>query len=170
MFPIFDLVEATGTLGSRVSRVHTYLKSVPQGAEVSRISLALVDGMSGIVQPLAFSNNVSMTVENISANLKDVPSLEALARGRSYRVIDDIVDTYDGSREHSAEIINAGIRSSVTFPVKYQGALVGFVFINSNQPGYFTASRIEFLCPFATILSMMLIDEFLQILRGHPAR
>jgi GAF domain-containing protein len=167
VFPIFDLVEAVGTLGSRVSRIHAYLKSVPQTEAVSRISLAVFDSVSGVIQTLAFSNNSSVDVDNISVRLDEVPSLGALAHSRSYRIIDDIAASYNGERDHSAEIINSGVRSSLTFPVRRLGRLVGFVFVNSNQPAYFTPERVEFLCPFATILSLSLIEELPRL--AHEA-
>ncbi len=165
MFPIFELVDATGTLGSRVSRIHTYLKSRPDSEAISRISLAVYDHQTGLVQTLAFSNTKSVKVGNLALLLREVPSLEALAQKGSYRVIDDVLDAYDSARDHSSQIIESGVRSSLTYPVRTNGSLIGFVFINANQPGYFTQAKVEVLCPIATILSMMLVGDLLRAVR-----
>ena len=159
MFPVFDVVEKKGSLGSRVAQIHSYLKTQPMGAAISRLSLALHDNATGIVSTLAFSNNAGIEVANIVIPLQEVPSLKLLTEARSYRRIDDVVSAYDGARDHSADIMKNGIRSSLTFPVRHKGWLVGFLFVNSGEPGYFTPERADFLSPYVAILSMMLVDE-----------
>ncbi|KIL98209.1 hypothetical protein CCC_01270 [Paramagnetospirillum magnetotacticum MS-1] len=159
MFPVFDVVEMTGSLGSRIALVHSHLKALPQCAAICRVSLALHDGVSGMVRTLAFSNNASLNVKSMAIPLRQVPSLVQLAKARSYRRVDDVVDVYDGARDHSAELIKSGIRSSLTFPIRHEELLVGFLFANSSEPEYFTPERVDALAPYVTILSLMLIEE-----------
>ena len=165
MFPIFDVIEGIGPLGGRISVVHSYLKAQPQASALSRISLAHYEALTGLVRTLAFSNDTDLEVNSISVPLREAPSLVLLAESRSYRRIDDITAKYDLSKNHSQEIVKAGIRSSLTFPIRSEGRMLGFVFINSREPAYFTQELVEFLSPYVAILSMMMVDELARLAR-----
>jgi two-component system, response regulator RpfG len=166
MFPIFDVIEGVGTLGGRINVVHSFLKAQPQASALSRISLAHYEARSDLVRTLAFSNDADLEVNNISLPLREVPSLALLAESRSYRKVDDITAKYDLSKDHSQGIVKTGIRSSLTFPIRSDGRMLGFVFMNSREPAYFTQELVEFLSPYVAILSMMMIDELDRIARN----
>ena len=166
MFPIFDVIEGIQTLGARINIVHSYLKSQPQASALSRISLARHEAQSGLIQTLAFSNDADLEVNNISVPLREVPSLVLLAESRSYRRIDDIAVNYDLGKDYSQGIVKAGIRSSLTFPIRSDGRMLGFLFLNSREPAYFTQELVAFLSPYVAILSMMMIHEMNRITRN----
>lgn len=119
----------------RLDQLYTALKnSFPS---IDRIALARYDSHDGMVIGTYQTNPGNQAYPAVSAKLEDTVSLRSIAESRSSRIVHDMRSTYNDRSDHVHWLFTAGFQSSMTIPVFEQDDLLGFVFFNSKELGYF---------------------------------
>lgn len=147
------------SLSGKVRLVHELIRS--RLSSVERVAVALYDAATDALSTFAYSGGESPLL-NYSVRLAEVPSLQALAQDGGMRVIHDMAAVPGGS-EHSRRLLENGYRSSATFPLYHEGALLGFLFFNARQPHAFTPEAQDCLALFVLVISGAVAREKVAI-------
>ena len=123
------------TLRKKIADLHTRIKD--HVGNVGRIGIALYNPDSDQLNTFVHSSDGQAPLERYQAHLTDVPSLQELHHKRLSRTIDDLNTLANSPSEHTRRILAAGYRSSYTSPLYAHDQLLGFLFFDSTQPGYF---------------------------------
>lgn len=91
-------------------------------------------------------------------------SLESILRTGQPRIIDDLAKYLeDHPKSRSTQLIlNDGIRSSLTCPLKANGKAIGIVFFSCRHPGVYNRSHIELFCQISDELSVIVRHDQLN--------
>ena len=111
---------------------------------IGRIAIAMYDEHSDLLRTFVNSTRGACTnlLSHYDVALKDVPSLEQLARERRDRVIDDLSVFADSQAPHS-RVVAEHFGSSYTRPIFDCEELQGFTFFNAYEPGYFQREVVQ---------------------------
>jgi HD-GYP domain-containing protein (c-di-GMP phosphodiesterase class II) len=146
------------TLNTRLEEVHGRICAEMPG--VRRIGIALHDEKTGHIRTFAHSTVGPPPFERSEASLADSASLEALAASHGVRVIDDIAAIPgDSATFHSRSLVEKGFRSSLTRPFYSESRLVGFLFFDAAEPGYFTEGIVQRLGVFSDHLALLVLHS-----------
>ena len=122
-------------LGKKIADLHARIQG--DVGNVGRIGIALYNPGSDQLSTFVHSSDAQAPLERYQVRLADVPSLQELHRNHASRTIDDLSILADSTSEHTRRILAAGYRSSYTSPLYAHGQLLGFLFLDSTQTGYF---------------------------------
>jgi HD-GYP domain-containing protein (c-di-GMP phosphodiesterase class II) len=126
---------------------------------VARIALTLYDPDTRVLKSYLHSGGKHEPMEHYQAIIDNAPSLvEVLKRG-SPRVINNMLTTRQGEREHSRRIGREGYEASYTLPMFNNGEFIGFLFFNSYQHDVFSESVLRHLDLYGHMISLMVINE-----------
>ena len=160
-------IDQAATFGERLAGVFTEIRSVPEIAGISRIAVALFDAGTGMLHTFAHASQAATNpFEFYARHLREVPSLVHLAESGAPRVTDDLAAE---ATPHSRRLAECGFRSSYATALHDdRGSLLGFVFIDSDQIGYFSSARLERLGPYVHIVTLLagLAVERMRVLRA----
>lgn len=153
MAPLFGEAE---TIEEQLRSMHVQLRSELPG--VTRIAVAVYDDKTDILKTFVHSTEGASPFSHFVEKLANVPALAELARNRNDRVIGDLTaDLSSGSRRRL--LVDRGFRSSYTTPFYDRGLLVGFVFFDCFERGYFTAPRMRHVELYAHLVGLLVIDS-----------
>lgn len=124
---------------------------------IARIAFALYDRKSDELRTLAYSSGQGNPLPHYATRLADVPSLAELTVERRSRVIDDL-SALPVASEHFRKIYEAGYRSSYTRPVFDGDELVGFLFFDSRETGYFASGLEQQLMMVSQMLGIAIVN------------
>lgn len=144
-------------LGHKLSLVHNELKGVCPF--VDRVAVALHDAKTGDLSTFIHSSGVDSPLLNYSVKLKDVPSLQEIAKTGQMRVLNDLAPLTGGTSRHTRKVVAQGYRSSVTYPLFHDGAVIGFLFFNSYQKDVFNDSSLVWLNLYNQVIAGLVIKE-----------
>lgn len=153
------LSEPTAGLAIRLSALHGEIARLPGFAPLTRISVALYDHRTEILSTFAHSGEAAVELEYHQVPMAEVPSLAILATGIEPRVVDDLSVYGNSGSEHTLALRQAGLVSSLTFPVHRGEVFLGFVFFNATVKGFFTATAVRLLSPFSSAILDMAARE-----------
>lgn len=154
------LSERGRTVQDEIADVHAFLKR--RFPPIERVAAAVYDPESDLLKTFAHSTEGRSPLVLYEAPLSQTPSLESLARSGRDRVIDDLHSLSDSPHEHTHRLIEKGYRSSYTMPLFEGGRLIGFLFFDSREPGYFKPLILEQLSIFARLLTLKLVQSFAE--------
>lgn len=152
----------------RLAVVYEELRDLPDMAGIGGISIVVYDAATDLLKTFAHTTQTLVPFEYYSRHMSDVPSLGALAKNRIARVVHDL-GALDELGEHDRRLLECGIRSSYSVALyNEQDSLLGFVFIDSVHPNYFTPQRILCLRPSVRLVGAMaeLALERLAVVRA----
>lgn len=142
----------------RLERLYRILREQFEG--VQRFALVLYNAEDGLLSTFVYESDEASPLLGYSVRLDDVPSLRALADKPALRVVNDMRwFRKQGLSAHSAALLSQGYRSSLTMPVFHDGGLLGFLFLNSQQPGYFSEQKIAYCNLWAHLVGQQLVRE-----------
>ncbi len=149
------------TLTDELARLHCRLRaSFPR---VDRAAVAMYDRHSDRLSTFVHSTDAANPLATYEAPCGDMPSLMALAQRRVSRTIDDLEGLGPVVREHTKRLVDAGFRSSFTEPLFAGDDLLGFVFLDSREVGYFDEELRERLGLFTDAVGLLVRASMLQI-------
>jgi HD-GYP domain-containing protein (c-di-GMP phosphodiesterase class II) len=128
-----------------------------------RIAVALYDQNSGLLRTYADSSDQKNPLLWYSYPLAKSESLSHLARTGQYRVINDMQVLVDSGAPHSQALLDAGLRSSFTLPIRQGEQLLGFVFFNSSKTNDFSTHLLPQLEISAYAISLLITQERSQL-------
>ncbi|MDA1190893.1 MAG: sigma 54-interacting transcriptional regulator [Candidatus Poribacteria bacterium] len=122
-----------------------------------RLGLALLDESSGrLVQVKTVSNRPIRLDNGYSARVEGT-SLEGILQRGEIRVLNDLQAHYERRPSGWTRLIlEEGMLSSLTLPLKVQGSPIGVVFFTSEMAHAFTESHVGFLTQIAGQLSILI--------------
>jgi hypothetical protein len=120
-----------------------------------RLAIALYDTDSDMLHTYEMRDVGNAGLAHYAARLDDVPSLAFAKRGAPLRVVDDLAAFASVNSAHNAAILALGYRASYACAVEDEDQLIGIVFVNSTQPGYFTPERQRKIAPYIHMVSLL---------------
>ena len=123
----------------------------------NRLGIALIDESSGdLVQCKTKSNRKILLDNEFSAKIKG-SSLEPILNSGEARIIDDFREILAKRPTNWTRLmVQEGMRSNLTLPLKVQGKPIGVVFFTSERPRAFSEVHIGRLKPIAGQLSILI--------------
>ncbi len=154
-------------LTEKIEQIHSDLKT--RFDQLCRISIAVYDASSDSLKTFAHSTDGPSPLLCYEAKLSAVPTLKQPADQQGHRVLQDISVLADNPSYHSQQLLAAGYRSSYTQPLIIENRLMGFLFSNSREPGYFCDSLINTLAERAVNIAAIIALQFASIRTLHGA-
>ncbi|ABM62122.1 HD-GYP domain-containing protein [Halorhodospira halophila] len=154
-------------LSERFERLRAHInQALPHGA-VHRIAVAIYEPDADRLKTYGAGGDAPSPLDRYETNLADTPTLRALAEAPGVRIIDDYQD-HPSPRRHTASIRESGLRSGMILPLHHEQTFVGFLFLNSRQPGYFQGPIVKQLAPYIDLGRLLAITSIrtTQTLRG----
>lgn len=132
--------------------------------DINRIAIALYDEETDLLKGFLASadNDDGVDLESMAVPLKDIPSLQQLARTGARRVINDFSTTPPTSKASAAYrklITDAGYVSSYTVPLMHKGKFYGFLFFNSKYSNVFSKAMVSHLKSHADMIALTVMRE-----------
>ena len=147
--------EETATSREALEALHAELRRDLPG--IRRLALALYDPPTDLLHTFLHSTEGRTPLALYAARLSDVPSLGEIAASGEARVLDDLEAFSRSSAAHSRLLLESGYRSSYTRPFYDRGALAGFLFFDSDRPGYFQPEIVRHVETFARLASLLVL-------------
>ncbi|MFO1153286.1 MAG: HD domain-containing protein [Rhodospirillales bacterium] len=152
MAPIFGEAE---TIEEQLRSMHARLCTELPG--IARVAVAIYDRKTDALKTFVHSTNGVSPFSHYLEKLENVPALADLAQTRQERVIDDLTaNLWSDSRR---ALVEHGFRSSFTTPFYDRGKLIGFVFFDCFERGYFTPPRMRHVQLYAHLVGLLVIDS-----------
>ncbi|WP_237261996.1 HD-GYP domain-containing protein [Thiomicrorhabdus immobilis] len=129
---------------------------------LSRIAVAIYDNETDILHTFIKSSPDEELLNHYSVQLKDVPSLVELANSGECRIMQDLMVLQQNDSVHS-KVISQHFKSSYTEPFYVAGDLLGFVFYDADECGYFTDELIDHLQTYSRLIESLIVSEILPI-------
>ncbi len=122
------------------------------------VAVAVYDAATDALKTFVHSTEGGSPFARYADKLTNVPALAELARARRDRIIGDLADDL-WSSSHRRALVEHGFRSSYTTPFFDHGKLVGFVFFDCFERGYFTPPRMRHVELYAHLVALLVIDS-----------
>ncbi len=126
---------------------------------IARIALTLYDAETRVLKTYLHSSGEHEPLQHYQAILDSAPSLVQILKQGRPRVINNLLTTQHGDREHTRRIGREGYAASYTLPMFNNGDFVGFLFFNSYEPGVFSETVLCQLDLYGHIISLMVVNE-----------
>lgn len=154
------------TLSAQLAELHSGVRA--DFPSIDRAAVAVYDRTSDRLRTFVHSTDAASPLAAYEVRSADMPSLMDLAQRRVSRIIDDIEGLGPNVREHTRKIVDAGFRSSLTEPLFNGDDLLGFLFLDSREIGYFTPEVRARLGLFVSAVALLVRTALLQVelLRG----
>lgn len=163
--PILDDNNGTISVQQQLETVHGNIKeSFP---EIARVAVALYDQQTNKLKTFIHSTDGVTPFSHYEAALQDVPILAELANSHQDRLVEDLT-SLGPDHPRNQMVIEAGYLSSYTRPFFDRGQLIGFLFFDARQKGYFDDSALRHLSVFSHLISLLIINGLtpVQMLRS----
>ncbi len=131
--PLFSNVQS---LTEQLEQLHDSILERISG--IARIACALYDPDTDLLKTFINSTHQGHAIVHYEYPLSSSHSLLEMSQQKTCRIIDDIHQDIQPGNAHSDWLIEQGYRSSFTLPMFNGQRLLGFIFIDSNQPSVFT--------------------------------
>ena len=154
VYEILEQIQLGKTLDEVFENIHAGLQNV---VPHNRLGIALIDESSGdLVQCKTKSNRKILLDNGFSAKIKG-SSLEPILNSGEARIIDDFKAILAKRPTNwTSLMVQEGMRSNLTLPLKVQGKPIGVVFFTSEKPRAFSEAHIGRLKPIAGQLSILI--------------
>ncbi|MBA54605.1 MAG: phosphohydrolase [Pseudomonadales bacterium] len=128
---------------------------------ISRVAVALYDPDTDYLRTFVYSSKEDSPLTHYQAKLADCHSLHEIASTGQPRVVNDlsVFNQYGEEHEHTKAIFDAGLRSSYTLPMVWDGHFFGFVFFNGDEPGVFSERVLTELDVIAHMITLLIYNE-----------
>lgn len=130
---------------------------------IARIALTLYDTETRVLKTYMHSSGDHDPLRHYQSLIDHAPSLaEILKRGHP-RVINNLLTTEDGGREHTRRIGREGYAASYTLPMYNNGNFIGFLFFNSYERDVFKEPVLNELDAYGHMIALMVINELSSV-------
>ncbi len=154
IYEILEQIQLGKTLDEVFENIHAGLQNI---VPHNRLGIALIDTSSGnLVQCKTKSNKKILLDNGFSAKIEG-SSLEPILNSGEARIIDDFEEILAKRPTNWTRLmVQEGMRSNLTLPLKVQGKPIGVVFFTSEKPRAFSEAHIRRLKPIAGQLSILI--------------
>jgi len=135
--------------------IHERIAEVLGNERPLRLAIALYDAEFDTLHTHLRVGSGDADHAYFAARLADVPSLAFAKNGDGLRVVDDMALFANVNSTHSAAILAMGYRAGYAHAVREGDELIGIVFLNSMEPGYFTPERQRKIAPYVYMVSLL---------------
>lgn len=158
-------------LAERLICLHDEIKGEQSMMALSRIAVALYDESTDMIKTFIHSSDGDSPMQQMTARLSDLPTLQQLAWTGARRTINDLsaIAQANGGQEYASRLVASGYKSSHTMPIQHKGVLYGFLFFNSFTTNFFTAPALQRLRPYAELIAMAVMRELDTVRMMHAA-
>lgn len=128
---------------------------------ISRIAVALHDSDTDYLRTFVYSSKEESPLKHYQAKLADCQSLADIAATGNPRVVNDlkIFNRFGDEHQHTQAIYDAGLRSSYTLPMLWDGHFFGFVFFNGDEEDVFSERVLTELDVIAHMITLLVFNE-----------
>ena len=154
IYGILEQIQLGKTLDEVFENIHAGLQNI---VPHNRLGIALIDKLSGnLVQCKTKSNKKILLDNGFSAKIEG-SSLETILNSGEARIIADFEEILAKRPTNWTRLmVQEGMRSNLTLPLKVQGKPIGVVFFTSEKPRAFSEMHIRRLKPIAGQLSILI--------------
>ncbi len=154
IYGILEQIQLGKTLDEVFENIHAGLQNI---VPHNRLGIALIEKLSGnLVQCKTKSNKKILLDNGFSAKIEG-SSLEPILNSGEARIIDDFKEILAKRPTNWTRLmVQEGMRSNLTLPLKVQGKPIGVVFFTSEKPRAFSEMHIRRLKPIAGQLSILI--------------
>lgn len=146
------------TVTGKLEHLYRVLREHFEG--IQRFALVVYEPESGLLSNFMYEGDPESSLAGYKIPLSDVPSLAALARSGSVRVVDDMrVFRSDDPPLHSQALLAQGYRSSLTMPLMHEGQLLAFLFLNASAMNYFDAAKAAYCNLWGHLVEQVMTSE-----------
>lgn len=152
-------LQDAGTVEKKLRVIHDVMKQ--HMPHVTRVAVALYDPKTDYLRTFVYSSNESSPLQQYQAKLAECKSLHELSQTGETRVINDlsVFNKYGVEHQHTVAIYDAGLRSSYTIPMFWDGAFFGFLFFNGDEPEVFTEKIMNELDVIGHMITLLVYNE-----------
>jgi HD-GYP domain-containing protein (c-di-GMP phosphodiesterase class II) len=158
---VIETLSDMGSIQNQLEDIHRNLRTELAG--IGRIAVAIYDEQTDILKTFVHSTEGEPPFSHYEAKLEQVVALRELARSHRPRVIDDLQARRDYGSAHVQRLLQSGYRSSYTVPFYDHGRFLGFLFFDSQRPGYFSAPIVRHLALYSHLISLLIINEVSRV-------
>lgn len=151
------LLGNTASLTEQLEQLHDRI--LEQTPAIARIACALYDEETDLLKTFINSTHQGHALALYEFPLAGSQSLQQVAQLGGCRVIDDIPADLPPGNTHTDWLLEQGYRSSFTLPMFSERRLLGFIFVDSLEPGCFTDALQRDLMLYCNTISMTLATE-----------
>ena len=153
----FAGIHQGGSLQQRLAEALRMFRRQCSG--IDRIGVALFDDGRRELSTYLAAPTEENPLRNYQARLDRITSLLETAIPGKARIVQDLDVFSSSGSEHSAKLLQLGMRSSYTLPIFETADLRGFVFLDSRQPAYFQPQVATQSGLFAHLLAQMVLNH-----------
>ncbi|HBC2018712.1 TPA: HD-GYP domain-containing protein [Vibrio cholerae] len=151
-----------------VGSLNTYLTNMLEKIrvelpDIQRISFALYDEKKDSIKTCADSSPVSHDFVHYELPLANLPSLQQSKESGALRIIHDLANQAKSHTPHNRWLLEQQYCSSLVKPVFDQHTFVGFLFFNASMSHYFSASVVERLETYLSLIQQSICGEYALI-------
>lgn len=132
-------------------------------ANIDRIAVALHDHDTDLLKTFIYSSDEGSPLEQYQYPLSKSESLSEIAQSHVPRMITDLEELKQVQKQHIQALLNAGFRSSYTYPMVYDDHFLGFIFFNSKQSMEFSDFLVTELDMVGQMITLMVFSELSSI-------
>ncbi len=154
VYEILEQIQLGKTLDEVFENIYTKLQNI---VPHNRLGIALIDEASGnLVQRKTKSNRKILLNNGFAAQIAG-SSLERILNSGEARIIEDFREILTKRPANWTRLmVQEGMRSNLTMPLKVQGKPIGVVFFTSEKPRAFSEVHVGSLKPIAGQLSILI--------------
>ena len=155
--PSYELIEQIN-LGKTLDEVFENIYAGLQGmVPHNRLGIALIDDSSGRLVQVNTKSDRPIFLNNGFSAMIAGSSLERILESGEARIIDDFQEVFaKRPTAWTRLMVDEGMRSNLTLPLKVSGKPIGVVFFTSTEPRAFTEEHVGFLKKIAGQLSILI--------------
>jgi HD-GYP domain-containing protein (c-di-GMP phosphodiesterase class II) len=144
-------------VGGRLAEIHARMRDEIEGLD--RVAVAMYDEETDHLTTYVHSTAGESPLRHFDARLADFPSLREVAESGRPRIL-----THPGgpvaTRSGAARrVLESGVRSSYTLPIRDDGHLYGFLFYDSSDERLFTPSVVKRLWIYSEMIRLLVVHE-----------
>lgn len=149
-------------LEPRLEHMYRVLREHYDG--IQRFAVALYDAKTETVSSFMYASDETTALADYCLPLQQVPSLLELAETSSVRVVADmrVFRNDEVLSAHSQALLAEGLRSSLTLALRHEGALLGFLFLNSKRSDYFSPDIAAYCSLWAHLVEQVLAESLVK--------
>lgn len=152
-------LQDAGTVSSKLKIIHQVMQQ--HMPHVTRVAVALYDSDTDYLRTFVYSSKEESPLKQYQAKLSECVSLHQMSQSGEPRVINDlrVFNQHGGEHQHTQAIYDAGLRSSYTIPMYWDGCFFGFLFFNGDESDVFTEKVMNELDVIGHMITLLVYNE-----------
>ena len=149
--------DSRNRIGTKLAEIHARLRDELGGLE--RVAVAVYDVETDHLTTYVHSTVGTAPLSHFDARLADYPSLREVAASGRPRILATPGGAVATRSDAARRVIDAGVRSSYTLPIRDDGHLYGFLFYDSSDAAFFTPEVEKRLWIYSEMIRLLVLHE-----------